>query len=104
MTIAREVVIRTLAEHHRRMDPRLLVYLSPHETEIRLVEVSPSVLSSLDHEVSPPVVAPMFPIPLGWVKEYVTWLVLNSPEEWSLHLEGKLPLPEGWATVTPVDP
>jgi hypothetical protein len=98
----REAFAVKLAAEHLRKDPETRVYLSPHESEIRLVEVSPSVTSSRDYTVNPPVLGPMFSMFLPWVLEYVTHLVLLSEEEWSAYVAGTLPLPEGWAPPVPV--
>ncbi len=91
-----------LAAEHQRRDSGTRCYLSPHETEIRLVEVTPSVASSRDYSVEPPVLAPMFAMFLPWVLEYTTHLVLLSEEEWTAYEAGTLPLPEGWAAPVSV--
>lgn len=84
---------RRLADAHRKEDPDTeRVLLSPSPTEIRLVEVSPSVASA-----TPPAVMPFrFVAQPEQGVHFPSVVILLSPDEWALVENGSLQLPDGW--------
>lgn len=82
-------VAKELAAAHHNEDPSTTrVYLSSHDTEIRLVEVAGSVESTGE----------LFPVHFAKDREvpYTSVVVLLSEDEWQQVENGALALPKGW--------
>ncbi len=86
------------ARNHKCIDTDTTnIFYFPHEKDIRLVEITPDVSTSGE----------VFPFRFAarpeWHCYYNTCIILLSPEEWQMILDGDLKLPEGWDKETAQD-
>jgi hypothetical protein len=84
-------IAKKLAEYHRSADPSTSeIFLSPSQSEIRLIEVSKEVPNSNEVLAISFKAAPEDGIP------YPSVVILLSPKEWDSVQSGLLALPESW--------
>ena len=79
---------KRLAAHHLRRDPATQqIFYSPHPTELRFVEVTPSVYGEAE---------PVDIYPLPSYEGCRVYCALLSPWEWQVFETGALKMPPDW--------